>query len=248
MISKNQIKLLQSLKIKKYRLQHNYFIAEGPKLAQEIIHSDLTVTQVFALESWLKNNARLLVEQDIKYESVSEKELGRISQLKTPNLLLLQIEIPPYKEYKKHKGYALLLDRINDPGNLGTIIRIADWFGIEDIILSEGCADPFNAKTVQSSMGSIARVHLYSEDLEKVCSESDYPIYAADLSGEDISLTTFSENGLLIIGSESHGIDGSLLALATEKIKINGSGKAESLNAAIATGIICHRLHPVLGK
>lgn len=243
MISKNQIKLLQSLKIKKYRLQHNYFIAEGAKLAQEIIQSSLEIEQVFALDSWLKNNARLLESHSISYESVSEKELGRISFLKSPNQVLLLIRIPPFKKYQApQQGYTLLLDGINDPGNLGTIIRTADWFGIKHIILSEGCADVFNPKTIQSTMGSIARMNLYSENLENVCKESKMPIYAAALSGEDISHNTFAETGLLIIGSESHGISESLLALATKKIRINGSGSAESLNAAIATGILCHQI------
>lgn len=242
MISKNQIKFIQSLKIKKYRIQHNYFIAEGPKLAQDIIHSSLKVVQLFALESWLKNNANLLEERKINFESISEKELDRVSFLRSPNKVLVQVEIPEQKNYENHSGYALLLDNINDPGNLGTIIRIADWFGIEDIILSEGCADPYNPKTIQSTMGSIARIQLYKEDLASVITSSDMPVYAADLSGDDIAKTTFAENAMLIIGSESHGINADIIGLATKKIKIMGNGSAESLNAAIATGIICHQI------
>jgi len=242
MISKNQIKLLQSLKIKKYRIQHNNFIAEGPKLAQDIIHSDLQVIEVYALESWLKNNARLIEDRNLDTYMVTEKELERISFMKSPSEVLLRISIPKLSKYISHTGYALLLDRINDPGNLGTIIRTADWFGIDHIILSEDCADPFNPKTVQSSMGSIGRVKLFKENLETICRETKMPCYAAELGGEHMAKTTFAENGMLIIGSESHGIDPDILALASQKIKIEGRGYAESLNAAIATGIICYQI------
>lgn len=244
MISKNQIKLVQSLKIKKYRTQHGLFIAEGPKIAQDIIQSDLKMHNIYATDEWLKNNARLLDEKDIPAQEISEKELQKISSLKNPNQTLLVVHKPEVQNYSKAKiksGYTLVLDRINDPGNLGTIIRTADWFGLRDIILSPDCADPYNPKTVQSTMGSIARMHLYYEDISSVLKETELSIYAADIQGENMADTIFEESGMILIGSEAHGLNEDIIALANKKIKIEGSGDAESLNAAIAASIIMYQ-------
>ncbi len=249
MLSKNQIKFITSLKLKKFREEHNLFIAEGTKIVCELLTSSIHVKQVYATSEFFRNNK---IDNTIERFEIKENELVRISTLHTPNQVLAVCEIPNYNleiETLKNK-LTLVLDNIQDPGNLGTIIRIADWFAIENIICSNTTADIYNPKVVQSTMGSIARIKIHYQDLESLFQSTiinnQLPIFGALLQGENIYKTQLPKNAIIIIGNESKGISENIIPFITNKISIptfsqlkTNTGEAESLNAAIATSIIC---------
>jgi len=242
MVSKSQLKYIQSLGQKKYRDIEGLFVAEGPKLVKELIESkNVELTQIYALSEWIEENKDLLSSSNIT--AISETELERVSQLKTPNKVLAIVKKFEVNEPEIKKKISVVLDTIQDPGNMGTIIRIADWFGISQIICSDDCADLYNSKVVQATMGSIARVNVFYTDLPVWFKElSGIRIYAAMLEGKDVTKMSAIGEGLIIIGNESMGVDKELLQFANEKISIPGKGNAESLNAAVATGIILSHL------
>jgi len=242
MVSKSQLKYIQSLGQKKYRDDAGVFVAEGPKLVKELIQSkNVELTEIFALNEWVGDNKDLL--KSVNVTPIDEKELERISQLKTPNKVLAIVKKFEANEPAIKEKISLVLDTIQDPGNLGTIIRIADWFGISNIICSNDSADMYNSKVVQATMGSIARVNVFYTDpavwLEQ---QPAVRIYAATMEGKDVTKMSAIKEGLIIIGNESTGIDKELLQLANEKISIPRKGGAESLNAAVAAGIILSHL------
>jgi len=242
MVSKSQLKYIQSLGQKKYRDIEGLFVAEGPKLVKELIESkNVELTQIYALSEWIEENKDLLSSSNIT--AISETELERVSQLKTPNKVLAIVQKFEVNEPEIKKKISVVLDTIQDPGNMGTIIRIADWFGISQIICSDDCADMYNSKVVQATMGSIARVNVFYTDLPVWFKElSGIRIYAAMLEGKDVTKMSAIGEGLIIIGNESMGVDKELLQFANEKISIPRKGNAESLNAAVATGIILSHL------
>ena len=242
MVSKSQLKYIQSLGQKKYRDIEGLFVAEGPKLVKELIESkNVELTQIYALSEWIEENKDLLSSSNIT--AISETELERVSQLKTPNKVLAIVKKFEVNEPEIKKKISVALDTIQDPGNMGTIIRIADWFGISQIICSDDCADLYNSKVVQATMGSIARVNVFYTDLPVWFKElSGIRIYAAMLEGKDVTKMSAIGEGLIIIGNESMGVDKELLQFANEKISIPRKGNAESLNAAVATGIILSHL------
>lgn len=242
MLSKKMVKYIQSLTHKKLREEQNAFVAEGPKLITEFLLSGkFTCVKLLAKNDWLIENKHLY--KHIANENIFEiddEDLDKISQLQTPNKVL---GVFNKNENDKHPSIAgklsLMLDDIQDPGNLGTIIRIADWFAVDTIICSESCADCYNFKVVQASMGSIVRVTIFYTDLLPFTDQhSDVSIYAAALQGRSIYKIPPIKEGIIVIGNESKGINENLLFKASEKITIPRFGKAESLNAAIATGII----------
>ena len=239
MLVKSQVKYIQSLGQKKHRDEAGVFIAEGPKLVAELIVSiPEQVLEVYALANWISEHASLA--HNSKIIAVNEEELQKISQLSTANQVLAvvkkMVELPAIDMVGK---IILALDTIQDPGNLGTIVRIADWFGIEQIVCSHACADMYNPKTVQSTMGSIARVKFHYTDLAAWLSlQQDIQIYGADLEGQNISKVSRPHEAILVIGNESKGISDEVKARITKRITIPRVGKAESLNAAVATGII----------
>lgn len=241
MLSKNRAKLITSLHDKKGRREHQLFIAEGEKIVAELLRSDIVVQEVYNTEARIENQ-----EPRKQVINITEKELKKISALSTPPQILAVCEIPKYelKIEELKDRLTLVLDDIRDPGNLGTIIRIADWFGIKNIICSEDCVDAYNPKTVQATMGSIARVKIHYAGLEDVLKEmKDIPVYGALLEGENIYKKKLSDKGIIIIGNESKGISEKLLPYITDKISIPSFNEkdagAESLNAAIATALIC---------
>ncbi len=249
MLSKSQISFINSLKQKKYRDEHQLFIAEGAKIVPELLNSDIVVKQVYATSEFLRNNA---IPATIERFEIKENELERISSLTKANEVLAVCEIPKYKLNSDDlKGkLTLVLDDIKDPGNLGTIIRIADWFGIENIVCSSETADAFNSKVVQATMGSIARIKIHYCDLtsfvQQQITNNQQRIYGALLEGKNIYNEKLSSEGLIVIGNESRGISEDVQKLITDKISIpsfshykTNEGQAESLNAAIATSIIC---------
>jgi TrmH family RNA methyltransferase len=239
MITKAQVKHIQSLDDKKYRYEQGQFVVEGDKMIHELLESDLNILEVYALQEWLDINTALLSE--IKVIPVMPFELEKMSSLTTPNKALAIVELPVSIPVKS--ALAILLDGIQDPGNLGSIIRIADWYNINTVYCSETCADAFNSKVIQASMGSIFRIRVEKCNLKKLMSEKkDIPVYACMLDGQDVNTFSKIDKGYLLIGNESKGVSEDLAMLSQHKVSIIRKGKAESLNAAVATGIICHCL------
>lgn len=240
MISKNEVKYIQSLSHKKNRDAEGVFIAETPKLVNELLQSHVSLKKIYATEEWQPQSSI-----DIPVEVVDEIMLQRISQLETPNKVVAVAEkkkLPPL-QLKNH--LTLVLDGIQDPGNMGTIVRIADWFGITQIVASKDTADCYNPKAVQSSMGSIARVYVWYEDAVPVLVNAAVPVYGALLQGKSVYKMAHLKEGVLVIGNESRGIREPLLPLIQHPVTIPRIGGAESLNAAVATGILLsHLLQP----
>jgi RNA methyltransferase, TrmH family len=238
MLGKSKVKYIQSLGQKKQRDEDGVFIAEGPKIVAELLAADnATVREVFALEEWIDRHNSEFGESIV--HEVTEDELGKISQLSTPNQVVAVVskfELPLI--YTKYT-VSLVLDGIQDPGNLGAIIRTSDWFGIRQIICSPDCADIYNPKVVQATMGSIARVNVHYNNLvEWLVSQKHTRIYGATLDGKDIGMIKKMTEGVIVIGNEARGISENVLEMLHERITIPGKGHAESLNAAVATGII----------
>jgi len=242
MLGKQKIKYIQSLGQKKFRQQEGLFIAEGPKLVKELLESDTTtIQQVYAVKEWIEENKNLT--EAVEVIEVAGFELEKISQLATPNKVLAIVQqFDAVINIITQKKITLALDTIQDPGNLGTIIRIADWFAIDQIVCSHDCADIYNPKVVQSTMGSIARVNFFYTDIVEWLKARDVRIYAATLQGMDITSMKNIEEGIIVIGNESKGISPEIMNLVNVKITIPKKGKAESLNAAVATGIILSHL------
>jgi TrmH family RNA methyltransferase len=241
MLSKSQVKYIQSLGHKKFRDEEGVFIAEGPKIVKEIINEvQGLVVSVYAVEQWINENQSLL--KNIQAIPVETADLDRISQLSTPNSVVAIVKKFDEPILETKNKITLALDTIQDPGNLGTIIRAADWFGTSQIVCSPDCADMYNAKVVQATMGSIARVKVMYADLEKWIDDQQVKIYAASLDGKDIRQIGKPDEAIILIGNESRGIGEQLLQKADEKMTIAKRGKAESLNAAVAAGIILSHL------
>ncbi len=242
MLSKTHTKYIQSLQHKKLRDETGLFIAEGPKLVMDLLNSGKFVCkEIFALKEWLlENSKQLSLLHDTAVTVVENFELQKISALSTANMVVAVFE-KRESVYKIETALkiTLVLDTIQDPGNLGTIIRIADWFGIENIVCSIGCADMYNAKVVQSTMGSLGRVNVIYTDLVKWLGEnSEMKIYSASLEGSDVKAMGKLKEGIIIIGNEANGVSDEVMEMVTEKITIPKTGAAESLNAAVAAGII----------
>ncbi|NVO03981.1 MAG: RNA methyltransferase [Bacteroidetes bacterium] len=248
MLSKNQIKLITSLKIKKFREEHGLFCVEGIKMVSELLaQNKFEVVLVFATEKWIELNKNTSHKKNIEINSISLAELNKISQLTSPNEVLALVKIPENKlsDIKIENELILVLDDINDPGNLGTIIRTADWFGIKSIVCSENTVDLYNFKVIQSTMGSVFRVDLYYTSIYKFLSKNKKTtkIYGALLDGTSIYQANLSHSGIIVIGNESKGISKEIVEIIENKIKIpsfsSNNESAESLNASIATAIIC---------
>lgn len=238
MLTKSKVKYIQSLGQKKFRKQERVFVAEGPKVVKELLEEATeNVKAVYATKEWLFENQALLENKEV-FE-VSAIELEKISHLSSPNQVVAVVQQFSNIPVDVKNSITLVLDDVQDPGNMGTIIRIADWFGVNQIICSMGSADVYNPKVIQSTMGSIARVNIvYADIYSWVSKQNEVPVYAAVLGGKDIALMKKIDEGIIIIGNESKGISSDIVALANERISITKKGKAESLNAAVACGII----------
>ncbi len=253
MLAKNEIKFINSLKLKKNRDSEGLFVAEGVKIVNDLLNSGMKVKQIYSS----RNFQLSIFNYHIDVIRIKENELKRISSLNTPNEVLAVCEIPQYALDLGLLGKKLnlILDTIQDPGNLGTIIRIADWFGIENIICSSETVEVYNPKVIQATMGSISRVKVhytslpvFLENVRKTMPQ--VRVYGALLDGNNLYETKLSQNGFILIGNESRGISPELVPFITDKllipsfaalasdVKTQGS-TVESLNAAIATSIIC---------
>ena len=235
MLSRSEIKYIQSLCQKKQRQEEGLFIAEGRKIAEEILHSDFTVKKIFALPEWINLNKHF----DVEMVEIDAIELSRISALQTPNqVLVVAAQRNDFGKPLLKSKISLVLDGIQDPGNLGTIIRIADWFGVQQIICSEDTVELYNPKVIQSTMGSFVRTKIFYRHLDDFLKNADVPVFGALLSGRNISELNKPTEGLLVIGNEGKGIRKEILPFINQPVAIPKKGGAESLNAAVATGII----------
>lgn len=233
-LSKNMIKWIHSLQIKKVRENEGYFIVEGEKMVLELLEQKKLYTKFIVSTNSFEVN-KLGIEQYI----VSEKIFNQVSKLKTPNKVLAVVKIPEIK-VPEVKQLVIALDNIQDPGNMGTIMRIADWFGIKDIICSTNTVDCFNPKVVQASMGAIFRVNVHYCNLTSYLAKQNIPIYGAFLEGKKIYHLDLSAKipSILVMGNEGNGISDEIKELVTQQITIPKFGKAESLNVGIASGIL----------
>ena len=232
MISKSQIKLIRSLQQKKYRSKLKLFVAEGPKVINELLTAKFKLHSLYATVEDLFTG--------VNSEIISDEEISKISFLKNANNSVAIFTIPEQKKPRK-EGITLLLDSVRDPGNLGTIIRLSDWFNVSNIICSSDSVDCFNPKVIQATMGSISRVSISYCDLTEYLSLNDLPVYAGTMDGKNIYKEKLPENAIVIVGNEANGISDNLLNLTTHKIGIPRFGnnhQTESLNVAVATAIL----------
>jgi TrmH family RNA methyltransferase len=243
MLSKSQINSLKSLQQKKFRREQGFFLVEGHKSISEFIDSPYRIDTVYHTPAF--DSKVLNLSQKINSCEISVADLEKISTLKTPQEVLAKIAVPDWPSLSQNelKGrFSLLLDGIQDPGNMGTIIRIADWFGIRDIICSEDTVEAYNPKAVQASMGSLARIKVHYVDLAHFLSNIRLPVFGALLNGENIYTTDFGSEGLVVMGNEGNGIRPEIEKLIIRAITIPRIGKAESLNVAIATALFCSEI------
>lgn len=243
MLSKPQIRTITSLQHKKFRREHGLFVVEGLKSVMEFAQSDHHVNHIFYTS---QAAAKLIkIPRNIKCEEVSEDDLRRISSLKTPQGVLAVVQIPkhpPLTETMLRGHFHLVLDDIQDPGNLGTIIRTAEWFGHHRVICSIGSVDAYNPKVVQASMGSLARVQVHYTDIAELIRKAPVPVFGAMLHGSPLYDAGLGKEGLILLGNEGNGISPSLLPHIQKPITIPRVGPAESLNVAISAALFCAEL------
>lgn len=246
MLTKSEIQLVNSLRSKKFRQKYNQFIVEGEKAVAEALQNNLEVVQVFGTEEWRTLYLPLLGK--VPYTLVNAKELERISGFEQPNKALAIVALPTHNFNSNifDESITIALDFIQDPGNMGTIIRTADWYGIKHIVCSENCVDAYNPKVVNATMGSFARVQVHYVNLEEVLTPYANRLYACVMDGEPVYNIKNVEKAIIVIGNEGKGISDSLIQLSQNKISIPRRGKAESLNAAVATAVVIDSLVRVL--
>ncbi len=243
MLSKAQISLITSLQHKKFRTQHQLFVVEGIKSVMEFVGSSYKIQKIWATANAAAKLGK--IPQNIKLEEVTVAEFGKISSLKNPQGALATVEIPAEDDLDPTilaNKHSLILDDVQDPGNLGTIIRTAEWFGIEHLICSQGTVDAYNPKVVQATMGSLSRIKIHYLDIESFLEENKLPTFGALLDGDSIYETDFGKQGLIIMGNEGNGIRKDLIPKIQKKVTIPRVGAAESLNVAVATTIFCSEL------
>jgi len=240
MLTKAQIRYIRSLKLQKGREESKVFIAEGKKLAEEWLLSDWKIEMIIGVNDWVSANEYLLKKHpEAELTTVEDHELAQVSLQQTPNQVLLVCRQPEVSEAIIEEKWYLALDDIQDPGNMGTIIRIADWFGINDIFCSPDCVEIYNPKVVQSAMGGHLRVNMHSVALDSILLNAGIPKLAAVLDGESLFSANLPGHGIIVIGNESKGISSEIVKLCDYRISIPRLGGAESLNAGVSAGIIC---------
>ena len=237
MIAKNQIKYIRGLSLKKNRMKEQCFVVEGEKSLAELLNSSFEIVELFALKDWIDEN-KLVFD---KIQAISFKELERISNLKSPNKVLAVVRMRKQVILQQEAAVILVLDDINDPGNLGTIIRMCDWFGVKQIICSENTVDIYNPKVVQSTMGSLFRIHVIYTNLIKYLAKVTTPVYGAYMDGENVKDIKINHKAYLVMGNEANGISEKVEKYISKRVAIkNIGGNTESLNVAVATSILLH--------
>lgn len=243
-VSKNTIKYIQSLRQKKFRQKYNKFIVEGDKMARELLQQrPHWVEQLFALPDFMESLGPVQLPPDLEACTVTHQELSRLSLLKTPNQALALVRQPAFELEPGHlQGtISVYLDSLQDPGNMGTLLRLCDWFGISTLICSPDCVEVFNPKVIQASMGAFLRVSTVVAPFSALAAAAPgLPVYGADTEGDNVFTTELSAVGILVIGNEGAGISPAILKQVTQRLSIpkGAGGGAESLNAAVAAGII----------
>jgi len=247
MISQNKIKQINLLKNKKHRLKYNNFVAEGRKIVGELLESDIKIEYIVATENWLNNN----ILEDFSFEiiTVTDKELKKISSLTTTQDVLAVAEIPKlvFDKNEISENLSIVLDNIQDPGNLGTIIRLSDWFGIKNIFCSQNTVNLFNSKVIQATMGAFLRVNVHYLDIENLITDysklPDFDVVGTFMDGENIYKKNLPNKGFIVMGNEGNGISSNISHIISSRINIpnfsTNPKKTESLNVAIATAIVC---------
>ncbi len=237
MVVKSQTKLIKNLQQKKYRNAHGLFVVEGIKTVNELLDSSFEAFKLYAI------NPELFEKKTDKLEKVSETELRKISNLKTPNEVLGVFKIPSAKPLN-FSNWIVALDTVQDPGNLGTIIRLCDWFGISQLLCSKQTVDCYNPKVLQATMGSISRVNVVYEDLASIFEEAQLPVYGTFMNGDTVYEEQWPDAGILLMGNEANGISSKLQAHIHKKIGIPqfGENTTESLNVATAAAIFMNEI------
>jgi len=249
MLSKQEIQIIRSLGIKKYRQKYLKYLAEGEKICLEIIHASTElIDTLYCLEDFHVRHVAILENKAINYSVISKKELQKISQLKHPNNSLIVLNMPEsgLNQETKNCNNILYLDDISDPGNLGTIMRTVEWFGVDLLLLSPNCVDPYNPKVVQSSMGSLFRIRFSIVELNHFLNnqERDFNVYIADMNGKNAFQTEFKNPSILVLGNESQGVQLKLNDQASEVISVPSAGSpTESLNVSIAGAILLAEMY-----
>lgn len=243
MLSKAQISLITSLQNKKYRKQHGLFIVEGIKSVAEFVSSSYQVESIFYTGD--ANTKVGKISHNIKSYALTEAEFQKISTLKSPQGILALVKLPAAQRLDivdLKNSFTIVLDDVQDPGNLGTIIRTAEWFGISHIICSVGTVDAYNPKVVQATMGSLARIQIHYTDIQKLIAETQLPVYGALLRGQSIYQMDWGNEGLIVMGNEGNGISAAIENLVDHAVTIPRIGQAESLNVAVATTVFCSEI------
>jgi len=237
MVVKSQIKFIKNLQQKKYRTQNRLFVVEGIKTVKELLQSSLKVYKIYVTES------SILEENEDFVELISEGDLKKMSGLSSPNKVLGVFYIPEHKKVN-FSNWVVALDDVRDPGNMGTIIRLCDWFGINDIMCSPTSVDCYNPKVLQATMGSISRVNIVYGDLQQVFSQAEVPIYGAFMDGTVVYKEKFPKSGILVMGNEANGVSEAIESIIGKKISIPqfGPKTTESLNVATATAILLNEI------
>ncbi|HNP20044.1 MAG TPA: RNA methyltransferase [Fulvivirga sp.] len=241
MISNTTAKFIKSLQLKKYRKKEQKFLVEGEKSVLEVIQSRFKVTMIMGTEDFIFRNRSLLTALEVI--PTTSAKLQALGTFKTNDSALAVVEIQPEAKLSiPTNEFILALDGVNDPGNLGTIIRIADWYGFKNIIASRETADFYNPKVISSSKGSFTRIGLHYCDLLDTLKDLHIPIYGTFMDGENVHGISFKKNGVLVMGNEANGISKEVETLVSQKITIPKFGEAESLNVAMATAVICDNI------
>lgn len=243
MLSKARIKYIKSLQLKKYRKQEQCFVVEGEKSVLELLRSDFEVLQLVATADFLTRNEKSVQAFTGEIVEVTLHALASASEYGTNDaaLAITRMKVNR-KPVIKPDTFVIMLDDLRDPGNLGTIIRIADWYGIDTIIASEETAEVYNSKVIQSSMGSFTRVNIFYTNLSEFLSTNSQPVLGAFLDGSNVHTIDFGKGCIVVIGNEARGISQAVESFVTQRITIPKYGHAESLNAAIATAVICDNI------
>lgn len=244
MLSKNKLKYIKSLQIKKNRKENGLFLVEGAKSVLELIQSDFQVTSIYVTEEFLQSYKHQIPQELKNLEVVTVKDLEQAGTFSSNDAALAIARQKENTSFPINKNdYVIMLDDVRDPGNLGTIIRTADWYGIKKIICSESTAEFYNPKVISSTMGSFTRVQIYYTNLEEYLSKNTgLPVYGTLLEGQSIYKIDFAEGGVILMGNESAGIHHELFKFINQKITIPKFGEAESLNVGIATAIVCDNI------
>jgi TrmH family RNA methyltransferase len=239
MLTKAKIKLIKSLHEKKYRNEHGLFLVEGEKSIKELLQSDFRIEHILGTKKFFEENINVLQNKDITCDTVERAEIEKVSSLESNDSALAVVFQKENQIFEIEANEIILaLDDIRDPGNLGTIIRIADWYGIKKIVASESTVDQYNNKTISASKGSFTRVQIFYTNLEKYLSNVKTPVLGTFMKGENVHTLNFPKGGILVMGNESNGISKDVEKFITTKITIPSFGETESLNVGIATAVV----------